>query len=205
MMFPVLLLVFTLRQAYDAHDYAAGVEMARASEPSDPEQRAYSIACLLHIDELEARRLAEEMRATHPENPWTWFAIEEVYDGDLDHLADHKRVAEKLANETRDDLVIARANALISMIEPEAALKVIEEHLPHAQDRVRMLVAKAGDLTALPRHEEQAIAAFREALEIDPSNIGALSALGSMLKSMRRRDEAQPLLERAAKLSPLLM
>lgn len=205
MMLPVLLLVFTLRQAYDAHDYAAGVEMARASEPSDPEQRAYYIACLLYVDEMEGRRLAQEMRVTHPESPWTWFVLAEADQDELDHFAENKLIAEKLEHETIDDLVIARARALSSIFEGDAALKALDDHLSHAQDRARVLVAKAEILQETPHNEEKTIAAFREALTIDPSNIAALSALGTMLKQRRRGEEAQPFLERAAQLSPTFM
>jgi len=206
-MLAALLLIATLRQVFDAYDFSAGLcsKDTPVCAPADPEQRAWYIANLLHVDNPAGEKLAEEMRAAHPENAWSWFAIAQAYEGDLDHFDDNKLAAERLAGETNDDLVIARAMALSSIVEPDAALKVLEDQLPRARDRARVLVAKARMLQYRAQTQEQAIAAYNEALKLDPSNVGALSELGMMLRKLRRRDEAKPLTERAAQLSSYVM
>ncbi|HJW95935.1 MAG TPA: redoxin domain-containing protein [Thermoanaerobaculia bacterium] len=178
------------QQAYERFDFSA------AADGASDEQHAWFIRNLQHIDDLEATRLAEEMRATHPESAWTWFAIAHEYREDLDHFDDNKLAAEKLASETDEALVIARAVALNSIAEHDAAMRLLDAVPPSA----RVWVAKGEML-----QDEPAIAAYREALKIDPSNIAALNRLGSMLKQIRRRDEAKPLLESAAKLSRYVM
>jgi tetratricopeptide (TPR) repeat protein len=197
-MLAAILLLATLQQMSESYEFATAVQ---AGAPADLEQRAWYVTALLHVDGLEAERVAEEMRATHPESPWTWLALAQVYQDDPDHLDDNKLIAEKLANETREELAIARAIALRSVMQPEAALKVLDA-LPATP---RVLVAKAGIFQTKQNGDEQAIAAFREALKLDPENLPALARLGAMLKQLRRRDEATPLLERAAKMSPYVM
>lgn len=197
-MLATLLLLATFHQAYNAYDFATA---ARAGAPADLQERAWYIANVLRVDSMEGIRLAEEMRATHPESPWSWMALAYAYQDDLDHVDDNKLIAEKLANETNDELVAARAMALNSVIEPDAALKLLDQQ----PQTVPILLMKAAVHQGRPNDEEAAIAAYKEALRLDPSNTMALGRLGSMLKQLRRRDEAMPLLERAAKVSPYLM
>ena len=193
-MLPLFLLLVTLQQqACESFDFATAVE---AGVPTDLEARAWYINSLERVDRLEAMRLAEEMRAAHPESAWSWFALAHVYQDDLDHIADNKLAAEKLASETDESLVIARAIALNSIAEHDAAMSVLDRLPPTA----RVWVTKGEML-----QEEPAMAAYREALKLDPSNVAALHHLGSMLKQVRRRDEAKPLLERGAKLSRYIM
>jgi len=196
-MLAALLLLASLQQLSESYDFATA---AQAGMPADLEQRAWYVTALLRVDGVEAERIAEEMRATHPESPWSWLALAYAYQDDPDHLDDNKRIGERLANETREELVIARAIALSSVMQPDAAIAALDA-LPATP---RVLVTKAG-LYQAKRADEQAIAAFREALKLDPSNLPALTRLGTMLKLLRRRDEAAPLLERAAKLSPYVM
>ena len=198
MMLAAILLLATLQQMYESYDFATA---AQAGIPDGLEQRAWYVASLMRPDPLEAVRLAEEMRATHPESPWSWLALAYAYQDDLDHYDDNALIAQKLEHETREELAIARAMALASMMEPGAALKALEA-LPQTP---RVLIAKAGIVQMTPGAEEQTIAAYREALRLDPGNLAALTRLGSLLKRARRRDEAMPLLERAAKRSPYVM
>jgi len=197
-MLAALLLLASLQQMYESYDYATAVQ---AGVPAGLEERAWYVTALLRVDGLGAERVAEEMRATHPESPWSWFALAQVYQDDPDHFDDNKLIAEKLAKETREELAIARATALRSAMQPDAALKVLDA-LPATP---RVLVAKAGLFQMKQNADEQATAAFREALKLDPDNLPALARLGAMLKQLRRRDEATPLLERAAKMSPYVM
>ena len=198
MMLAAILLLATLQQLSESYDFATAVQ---GGAPADLEQRAWYMTALLRVDAFEAERVAEEMRATHPESPWSWLALAYAYQDDSDHVDDNKLIVDKLANETREELVIARAMALNSLMESDAALKALDA-LPATPG---MLVAKAGIFRTKRDAEEQAIAAHREALKLEPDNLPALARLGSMLKQMRRRDEAAPLLERAAKLSPYIM
>lgn len=194
----LVVLLATVHQAYDAYDFTAAVAQGA---PADPEQRAWYIVSLIHVDGQRAVKLAEEMRAEHPQSPWSWLALAYVYSDDLDHVEDNKLIARKLAGETDDDLLAARAMALNSIIEPEAALKVLDAR-PRS---VPILLEKAAIEQGSPDGSEKAIATYREALQLDPSNLPALTRLGSLLKQIRRRDEAKPLLERAAQASPYVM
>lgn len=195
-MLALFVLVATLQQqAHDSFDYA------NAADGPSLEQHAWYIVDQLHVDRLAASRMAEEMRAAHPESAWSWFALAYAYDDDIDRYDDNKLIAEKLAPETDERLVIARATALISIAEQDAAMKALDTLPPTA----RVWVAKGELLQDTPMQNEPAMAAYREALKLDPSNVRALAALGGMLKGMRRRDEAKPMLEQAAKRSPYVM
>jgi len=198
MIIAALLLLATFHQSYTAYDFATA---ARAGAPPDLHERAWYVADLLRVDPLEATRVAEEMQAEHPESPWSARALAYAYQDDLDHVDDNKRIAEKLAHETDEDLVIARAMALNSVMESDTALKLLDQQ----PQTVPILLMKAAVHQGRPNDDDAAIAAYKEALKLDPSNTMTLARLGGMLKALRRREEAAPLLERAAAASPYVM
>jgi thiol-disulfide isomerase/thioredoxin len=185
-----------LHTMYDASDYAGAVDTGRAivaSSPDDLELRAWYIANVAALDFARGRAMAAAMRDAHPESPWSWLAMAYTSDGNPVVARD---IAAKLAGQSDEDFVIARARMLGEANDRAAALALLSANRP------RMLVTKGWLLRDKRETEQQALDAFAEARKLDPSFVPAWYQAAVLLSFERRTAEAKPLLEEAARLSP---
>ena len=94
---------------------------------------------------------------------------------------------------------LIRAYALAGLRDTDAAVKEIQDAMLSAPADAR-LQSTLGELKATEGNRKEAEAAFRKAVEMDPSSLGAKMALGYFLWSSRRLPEAEATLKEAVAL-----
>jgi len=205
-----------LRGLYYGRDfhgaYARGQALV-AELPDSVELRAWLLtagASAGRNDEslASARALAEE----HPENGWSWFALAAASHEDSElrqqALDASARALELLPGNA--DVLRVRVMVLSGADAREDAIALIDDHVDGIENPAELLAAKGRVLSGQafgsgdrdPAKIEAALTAFEEARRVDPSNVDAHFYAGRLLAWMRRSDEAAPLLEEAARLSP---
>lgn len=104
-----------------------------------------------------------------------------------------------VANEGIIDPLKAEVAQRLRVGGPESALQYLEAELKRGAT-----AGKLAQYALLLQHgrPQEAIAALKRALELDPENGDALNAYGEVLITAGRAQEAIPFLERAAKLAP---
>lgn len=95
---------------------------------------------------------------------------------------------------------LIRAYALVGLRDTEAAVKEIQDAMIAAPADAR-LQSTLGELKATEGNRAEAEAAFRKAVAMDPSSLGARMALGYFLWSSKRIPEAEATLKEAVALN----
>lgn len=101
----------------------------------------------------------------------------------------------------RVDARINRANALLALRRPEAALREADEVVARRFNSAEAHTVRGLALMALGRADE-ALAAYRQALVIDPEHAEAHNDLGVALVHLGRPDEARTHFDRAVRAAP---
>jgi len=195
-----------IHQALRSRDFesasAQAEELLRAS-PDDAEARALDVIALWRqFRNRDAKSQLENLVKRHPDDPWTAYAMAEVH---LDDPVKAAAAADKLSGIANDDLVLMRARVARASNREAEALRIIDEAMPHAQDRWRLVIAKASVMIDGAGNDakraDEALAMFAEARAAEPGLVDAWYLPGTWLQRRRRSAEARPLLERAAALS----
>jgi tetratricopeptide (TPR) repeat protein len=209
-----------VREAYYAQDHYFGVELGEKwalKAPEALELRAWTVANLTSIWtegglHRRERRMAEEMVSTHPESPWSWFALAHAmgWGSNRNNEQEVFGASEKAIAGLPDnpDPLILHAELLWSYRDRESARAFLDE-LPEPMSshpdiralRVFHLATPARDRTEA--ETESIIETYEEVLAEDPDHILANYGLGRLFKEMEEEKErARPYLEQAAGLSP---
>ena len=96
---------------------------------------------------------------------------------------------------------VAEADRLWALGELPAAFQTIKQALalqPHSAEALRVL----GKIFAAAGHAEEADAAYRASLELDPTGVGTWMGLGLLCRDRRQTGEARRCFEQAVSLRP---
>jgi tetratricopeptide (TPR) repeat protein len=161
---------------------------------------------------------AEELVDQAPRDGWSWYALTNAlrYAPDSEQRAKALSASLKALDREPDnlDFIQLRAEILRSEQSNEAALEYLDNLPPELQQNAEMVVRRATtlyfqslDLTDDPDAADalrtDAFSLFATARELDPGNLNAWYLPGAYLSNLRRTEEALPLLNRAAEMSPL--
>lgn len=194
-------------QAVRSRDFesasAQAEELLRAS-PDDAEARALDVVALWRqFRNRDAKSQLQDLVRRHPDDPWTAYAVAEVHIDD--DPAKAAAAAGKLSGIANDDMMLMRVRVARAANHDAEALRIIDEAMPKAQDRWRLVVAKAGVMIYGAGNDakraDEALAMFAEARAAEPGLVDAWFVPGTWLQRRRRSVEARPLLEHAAALS----
>jgi thiol-disulfide isomerase/thioredoxin len=207
-----------LRALYFGLDFeGARLEGQRllAAHSDDPQARAWLVLSLADDRRnQEAIAAAEALRASHPDSPWSWFALAGAL-GDQPRRAREALRASRwaLASMPEDpDAVWLRMRTLNLHGKPDRAVALAEKRRARLADPVNLLVLEGRILyeqayRAEPRDDgklARANALFVEARRIAPGDASALYFHGFYLAHYAdRHAEAYPLLKKAAEQAPL--
>jgi hypothetical protein len=205
-----------VREAYYTQDYYYGVELGDAwasRAPDAVELRAWTVANLvMTLREGEPRRMAEEMMATHPDSPWSWFALAHAIPwgyprGNEREAMDaiQKAVAGLPGN---PDPLILQAEILDRYADRETALAFLDgldeplrSNLDVRAFRVFRLAPPAPARTEAD--VESMINTYEDILTENQDHFLANYGVGRLLMGIEGGEErARPYLENAAALSP---
>lgn len=153
---------------------------------------------------------AEQMTKTHPDNPWSTFALAGALnwhdERNTEALAVSKQALEQ--RPTAHDFIWMRAEVLRKQKSNEAAVTFIDDHVDAVDNPAELLSVKGVALYYWGREEsddakiEKALATFEQARQLDPDNVNVHFLPGAYLMNLNRTDEALPLLKQAATLAP---
>ena len=205
-----------LRAEFFQRDYDTAVtegEKLVVSNPNASELRAWFILNLVRSgDDKRAVALAQEMSTKKPKDGWAWFALAGALNYQRERPADAVAAAEKAIDllPGNADVIWIRGQTLASDEKRrDEAIAFVDSQRTHVKNAAEILVTKGYALymqaSGQVRDDKKlaaALAAFEEARQLDPTNLGAWYLPGSYLSGLRRSDEACPLLKKAATLSP---
>jgi tetratricopeptide (TPR) repeat protein len=214
-----------VREAYYVRDYYYGAELGgewTALAPDAMEVRAWTAANLVltHIEQSVPRMMAEEMVATHPESPWSWFALAHniAWDYPYRNGDEAMEVSGKALSGLPEnpDALILHAEVLLRYaggrnFGPEgrraaqAFLDAFSEEVRRNSD-IRAFMAYRLAPSGRDRTEaalQEIIGNLEEILSEDPDHILAHYYLGSILRGIEgEKARARTHLEQAAAASP---
>lgn len=163
-------------------------------------------------EENDAVDRADAMVKARPKDAWSWFALA----GALSYASERPDDAVAAAKKAQalepghPDIIWVGALALANDEKRrDEAIAFIDAERGRLKNPAELLTQKGYVLYAqsagAPRNEAKlkaAFAAFEEARRADPANLNAVYMPGMYLTSLRRSDEAYPLLKKALTLAP---
>lgn len=152
---------------------------------------------------------AKSMTETHPDSPWSWFALAgttRLHDErESDALEASKKALERAP--AHPDVLWLRAKVLNNLDEYKTAIEFVDEHAPEVENPAPLLTLKARALSNRAREsdsvsQEDAMATYRQARTADSTHVNAYFYPGwTLLRRQNRAAEAYPLLKTAAQLA----
>jgi tetratricopeptide (TPR) repeat protein len=206
----------TLRSLFVQRAFAGAVvegpRLVAQSRDASEVQAWYALNLARSGQGKEAIAMAEQMTAKKPKDGWAWFALAGALNYERERPADAIAAAEKAMKlmPGNADAIWLRGQTLANDEKRrDEAIAFVDAQRAHVRNPAELLVTKAyalyGQGSASPRDETKvnlAFATFEEARRIDPNNLSAWYLPASYLTSLRRADEAYPLVKRALALSP---
>jgi tetratricopeptide (TPR) repeat protein len=116
-------------------------------------------------------------------------------------VARARKASVDLGDPQSEELLRGLAEGLLSLGRGADALREVDAALAHRPE-ASSLYALRGILLARDKHPEEALAAFRRAIELDPKSAAALGGLATVLATGGERAEATRLYDQAASLDP---
>jgi thiol-disulfide isomerase/thioredoxin/Flp pilus assembly protein TadD len=205
-----------LRALFFHRDFETGVIEGKpmlARSPKARELEAWYILNLVRAgEEKDAIGRADAMVKARPKDPWGWFALA----GALSYATERPDEAVAAAEKARalqpghPDMIWVGALALANHEKRRSeALAFIDAQRGRLKNPAEILTQKGYVLylqsSGTPRDEAKlaaAFAAFEEARRADRANLNACYMPAMYLNSLRRSDEAYPLLKKALALAP---
>jgi thiol-disulfide isomerase/thioredoxin len=202
-----------LNSLYSQRDYERVViEADKLSSPSPEAQAWRAMALAKRGYENDGLAAAQKLTADFPNNGWSWIALSSVRQSQGDHVEEAIRASERAIALLPDQpaAIVVRINALASdAARRDEAIALADAKRTAVANAAAIVVAKASTLMqqgyGRTRDEAKIKAAldtFAEARSIDPKNVDAWYLAGSNLTSLRRGEEALPLLKAAAEAAP---
>jgi len=204
----------SLRAHYYDRSWELGVTEGEAwntSAPDAVELRAwYALNLARNGDVEDGLEVAGDLVERAPEDPFAWFALAGALLRDSDRYQEAAEPSAKALALRPDDLdfLSLRADVIRLVDGEEEAIAWVDSLPTEKGHHPLVLVRKAVALHALAsrnqdkEQEEAAFDLFREMVEMDSTFLEAPFFLGTRLSTASRLDEALPLLEQSANLSP---
>lgn len=202
-----------LRAMYFRQDYeGARVEGKRliAVFPKSLPLRAWFVLNLAADGEsVDARSIADAMKATHPESPWSWFAAAAWQQFDEERGGESIAASEKLLSlmPSEPDYLWLRALVLKQQQKYQEAIAFVDKNRASVTHPAEFLVVRACALAVLSylkpseTNINATLDAFAEALKEDNANVNAHYYLAKHLIFLKRYADACLQLREALKLS----
>jgi tetratricopeptide (TPR) repeat protein/energy-coupling factor transporter ATP-binding protein EcfA2 len=191
-----------LRSRREAEELEAARRLAEEAQAREESERN-------RAKEAEARKREAEAAAKRQRRLSRWVLLAAVLAGVLAAAAGFQTLRETKARhnatKARDDATKARDDATKARDDATIAAGKEAEARKQAVDSLRDLAKANNDLGAVLTNNsqwEEAIAALRKAVELDPKNVYGYGNLGRALSEKGKYDEAIPILRKAIELDP---
>jgi thiol-disulfide isomerase/thioredoxin/Flp pilus assembly protein TadD len=169
--------------------------------------------------DLKALDLAQQLTRQKPKDGWSWFALAGAFTslnqepGDAEkHATDACAAAERaraLLPQNADAIWMQAKSLATDEKRRDEAIALVDRERPHVRNAAELLAVKGEALYAQSAGAvrdqskvDAALATFEEARRLAPTNLNAWFLPGRLLNSLRRSDEACPLLKQALALAP---
>ena len=205
-----------LREQYFLYEYVAGYREGEKLVAQFPEHGAlkawYVLHLLSNLQEDEARRVVASMLEG---DVWTDFSQAFVL---RDTRKDEAlRLSERawMARSNDPDFLWMRAQVLWKAQGQDEAIDFIDQYIDDVDHSIELLALKGNILANQARYAtdrgieiekwDAAFQIYKQAQRLDPNNVSAHFQHGFYLSTLQRKEEAYPLVKRAAQLSPYAM
>jgi len=207
-----------LRDLYFQRDYEIGVMKGKTlvkKYPESIELRAWYLANIARNDEEdEALAKARTLAETHPENPWSHFALARTL---TSHDDDYGEEAVETVNKAvsmkpdHSDFLWLKAAVLYNDVSDEDALSYLEHVIENKKKTAELVALKGSVLHSISQDREEkevkdeyfekSLQAYGNARKIDSTNVSAHYIAGYYLNSRGRKMEGLELMKKAVQLS----
>jgi tetratricopeptide (TPR) repeat protein len=205
-----------LRTLFFQRDYETalteGASAATSASASQEVKTWYALSLVRRGREAEAVTMARKMVSAAPADGWSWVALAgtlHFQGGNVAEAADAGARAFQLMPDHPDAILMHAQTIAGDASRRDEAIAFIDSRVPRLENPAELLNTKAyvryvqsAGRTRDEAKFAEALGVFEQARKADSSNFNAHYLPATYLTSVRRSDEALPLLEKAMTLAP---